>query len=138
MLSIGIVGSREFTDQTLMRRVIKALVQKHGPFRLVSGGAKGADSLAAEEHAANVPEGGQTIHLPNHPDAYRAFGQNFRDRAFGRNAWIVRDSDFIVAFFVTPEMKGGTLNTVNHARRSGKAVYAHMGDGRWVVEDPSK
>jgi len=125
---IGIVGSRKFNDRLLMRRVIQRFLTTHGPFTIVSGGAAGADTLAVDisirvQGATN----GHIIHRLDSPEAFAAFGNDFRARAFGRNGWIVRDSDFLVAFFVTPEPSGGTLNTLNQAVRAGKLVHAHFG-----------
>ena len=124
MTRIAIVGSREFKDATLMRRVVERLVQTHGEFTLVRGGAKGADTLAQFAcAAAGLPK--PIIFLPNREKAKQAFGSSFRDRAFGRNKWIVDHADICVAFFVGKTMTGGTLNTVNHARRKGITIYAY-------------
>jgi hypothetical protein len=131
---IAFVGSRQFEDSDLVRRSIEALRAKHGDFRLVSGGAKGADSLS--EHWARVlmPEQKPIIFLPNSEKAKQAFGDSFRDRAFGRNGWIVDNAQFVVAFFAGAEMTGGTLNTVNHAKRQGKKVYAYFAKtNSWVT-----
>jgi hypothetical protein len=137
MHHVGIVGSRQFTDVRLMTAVIDSLDTRFGSdWVLVSGGAKGADSIG--ERLFRVGHTSQPIiHYPDSRDAYRAFGADFRARAFGRNGYIVRDSDLIIAFFVTTEMSGGTLNTVNQARRAGVHVIAHMGDGRWVSYRPT-
>jgi predicted Rossmann fold nucleotide-binding protein DprA/Smf involved in DNA uptake len=131
-MNIGIVGSRKFDDPVLMDRVILRLRAAHGPFTLVSGGAVGADSIAHQQWELHHPGATPIIHLPDSPAAYEAFGMDFRARAFGRNGWIVRDSDLIIAFFVTPEMRGGTLNTVNQAKRAGTPVFAHFPWG-WDV-----
>jgi hypothetical protein len=129
---IGIVGSRAFNDARLMERAVEALRKKHGPFRLVSGGAKGADTLAEHACRAQMPDQQPIIFLPNSEKAKAAFGNSFRDRAFGRNEWIVDNSQFIVAFFAGASMTGGTLNTVNHAKRQGKQIFAYFAKtGRW-------
>jgi predicted Rossmann fold nucleotide-binding protein DprA/Smf involved in DNA uptake len=121
-----------------MTRVVKALVEKHGPFTLVSGGAKGADSMAALA-CLNGMQDDQPVPIifrPDDDDAFEAFGQSFRARAFGRNKWIVDNSDILVAFFVTNEPSGGTLNTLNHARRKGIPIYFHLGPtDQWVKEN---
>ena len=137
-LNIAFVGSRQFTDATLVRRSVEALRAKHGDFRLVSGGAKGADSLAEHACRALMPEQRPIIFLPNSEKARQAFGESFRDRAFGRNKWIVDNAEFVVAFFAGARPSGGTLNTVNHARRQGKTVYMYFAaTGKWETIPPS-
>ena len=129
MTAVGIVGSRQFTDVALMEHVLHALEVKYGHITVVSGGAKGADSLA---YAAACEDGLPTIiHHLDSAEAYEAFGSDFRARAFGRNGWIVRDSDFLVGFFCTDEPSGGTLNTLNQAKRAGKVFHAHFPNGEW-------
>ena len=129
MTRIGIVGSRQFTDEALMSHVLTRFIASGDDITIISGGAKGADTLA--ERAAHA-RGFQTIiHHLDSAEAYKAFGNDFRARAFGRNGWIVRDSEYLIGFFVTPEPSGGTLNTLNQARRAGKTFYAHFPDGSW-------
>lgn len=129
MTHVGIVGSRQFTDLALMDRVVSALIENHPELTIVSGGAQGADTLAQRVATSwGVPT---LIHRLDSKAAFDAFGSDFRSRAFGRNGWIVRDSDYLIGFFVTPEPSGGTLNTLNHARRAGKKFYAHFPDGSW-------
>lgn len=131
---IAFVGSRAFSDSELVRRSVEALIAKHGAFRLVSGGAKGADSLSEHWALTLMPDQKPIIFLPNSEKAKQAFGDSFRDRAFGRNKWIVDNAKFVVAFFQGSTMTGGTLNTVNHAKRQGKIVYAYFAKtGQWVT-----
>jgi predicted Rossmann fold nucleotide-binding protein DprA/Smf involved in DNA uptake len=45
--TLGIVGARTFTDYSRMERFIREVINEHGlPGQVVSGGARGADSLA--------------------------------------------------------------------------------------------
>jgi hypothetical protein len=130
MTHIGIVGSRQFTDYDLMVRVLDSLDARHPDgWTLVSGGAAGADSLAESLFRQRHPSIEPIIHRLDSPEAYAAFGDGFRDRAFGRNGWIVRDSTYLIAFFVTDAPSGGTLNTLNQARRAGRLVHCHFPHG---------
>lgn len=141
-MRIGFVGSRKFQNRALVSRVVARLHEIHGPFDFVSGGAKGADSISQSVWFAAARDWFQaegvaehlTIHYPDSGEAYREFGDNFRDRAFGRNKWIVDDADILVCFYATPEPKGGTLNTHNHARRKGIPIYYHTTKG-WRTEN---
>jgi len=133
-MNIAFVGSRAFSDSELVRRSVEALRAKHGDFRLVSGGAKGADSLGEHWARTLMPDQKPIIFLPNSEKAKAVFGDSFRDRAFGRNGWIVDNAEVVVAFFQGAAMSGGTLNTVNHAKRQGKMVYAYFAKtGQWVT-----
>jgi hypothetical protein len=80
---LAVVGSRTFDDEALLERTLDAFIARHGvPAVLVSGGARGADTLA-ERYAGNhgIPV------LILHPDW----------RKHGRGAGLVRNAD--VAFW---------------------------------------
>jgi predicted Rossmann fold nucleotide-binding protein DprA/Smf involved in DNA uptake len=106
----GIVGYRNFTDGARFDRELAALVETRGaPARVVSGGAAGADTLAAGwAKSRGLP---LVEHLPATADAY-----GFK----ARNTLIVQDSDLIVAF-LSPKSRG-THDTLNKARRAKKPV----------------
>ena len=78
---------------------------------IVSGGAKGVDSLAAK--AAEAAGLGVELHLPN----YALYG---RAAPHVRNREIVRACDRLVAFW--DGVSRGTAGTVALARRMGKPV----------------
>ena len=145
-MNIAIVGSRGYDGahaNSLIPRVVRRLIQVYGEFTLVSGGCPdGADTIS--EHAVRAIDGmpNPIIFLANSEKAKQAFGPVFRDRAFGRNKWIVDNAELCVAFFsgtYNPNakndgMKGGTLNTVNHAFRKGIKVQAYFAKSdRWVT-----
>ena len=120
-LALGIVGSREFDDLERFDDKIAEWIELHGmPTHVVSGGAQGADTMAAQWADDNgIP---LIIHKPN----YRLHG---RDATFVRNKKIVDSSDHILAF---PSINGGgTHNTIQHALRAKKPVHMHY------IEHPS-
>ena len=48
-MNIAIVGGRDFNDYTLLKESVLAYIDMHEkPENIVSGGAKGADTLAAQ------------------------------------------------------------------------------------------
>jgi hypothetical protein len=117
-VKVGIVGSLNFTDRGLMLRAIEDMPRY--PDRIVSGGAIGADSLAAELAAgADIP---LTIHLPDR----ERYG--WPAAAFKRNSLIVRGSDVLMAFFGPGEPpsvnKSGTMDTVRKAMK--KRIPVHL------------
>lgn len=142
-MRIGFVGSRQFRDEALVARVVSRLHQIHGNYGFVSGGAKGADTLSQNAYFQFMRDhlspdemmGHIKVHYPDSQDAYEAFGKDFRARAFGRNKWIVDDADILVCFYSTPEPKGGTLNTHNHARRKGIPIYYFCPGKGWRKEN---
>jgi hypothetical protein len=108
--SWGIVGYRNFTDRERFDRELSAIVASRGlPRRVVSGGATGADTLAAawaREKGIDFIE-----HLPKSNTAYNLLA---------RNSLIVRDSTLVIAFLSTKSR--GTLDTVKKAHLARKEV----------------
>lgn len=86
----------------------------HSCTMIISGGAKGADSLAkryAIEHSIPIRE-----HLPN----WELHGKS---AGYIRNKQIVDDCDFLVAFW--NKKSKGTANSITLAEEAGKLVYKY-------------
>lgn len=138
---VGIVGSREWPDVTAARcrveRFVRSLARKYPHAVVMSGGARGVDSWAAEE--ANRCELA-TVKFTVVKRDDRTYGHHvafhrvtdmklraewedwcdgeyvtFRDAAFARNTWIVKASTQVVAFW--NETSNGTRNSIFEARR---------------------
>jgi predicted Rossmann-fold nucleotide-binding protein len=85
---------------------------------VISGGCRGVDSWAAEaarsrgmkviEYLPDLP-----LNLSSHWEFTRAY--------HARNRQIAENSDVIYAF-VAPDRKGGTENTIKHAKKLGIRV----------------
>ena len=117
-MNVAIVGSREFTDG----RVIRASIERLRPTTIVSGGARGADSLGAFwARELSIPT---IIHLPD----WDRFGKS---AGYRRNELIVRDSDMVLAFFAPGPRSRGTQHTVAIARAAGKTVHIYH-EGVWT------
>jgi hypothetical protein len=111
-MKIAIVGSRAFSDYELMEKWIPALIpQKEAITEIVSGGARGADSLA--ERYARKHE----IPLKVFPANWNLYGKS---AGFMRNAEIVAYCDRVIAFW--DGFSHGTQDTMNKARIAGKPV----------------
>ena len=105
---IAIVGSREFGNYLQLKREIEGLYIE-GDW-LVSGGAKGADSMAqrlAKEKGLPI-----IIFYPNWK------GKEGRGAGFLRNKQIVENSDMVLAFYQKGRFQeGGTANTISWCRK---------------------
>lgn len=109
--SLAIVGSRELTNYEWFKEHVQAFISEHGkPDLIVSGGARGADTLAriyAKENGIPIQE-----FLPNWK--------------LGRHAGILRNTDIIEAsthLIAFPSKVGrGTQDSMRKAEQSGKIV----------------
>lgn len=126
--NIGVVGSREFTNYTLLKSTLDFLLKHESrTVQIVSGGAKGADSLAAS--FAKERNFSLIVFRPKWLDInvlgarikFDKYGRAYNANAgFDRNALIVRNSDVLVAF--TYASKGGTWDTIQRAKEEGIPV----------------
>ena len=113
MLNIAVIGGRDFNDYDLMRKVLN-----HHNDNLtfvnciVSGGAKGADTLA-EKYAAEISRE-MVVFKPD----YKKYG---RAAPFIRNTQIVEFADEVFAFW--DGKSNGTRDAINKAKKLGKKVY---------------
>jgi len=116
-MKLGIVGSRTFGDKLLMVEYIHLFKTAYEmlfneKIEIVSGGAKGADSLA--EKVALISEIPVKVFQPDWDKHGKAAGHI-------RNQQIVDNSDIIVAFW-DGESKG-TKDTIDKARRAKKPTF---------------
>jgi len=117
-MKLGIVGSRRRilpADKELIRNRIRA----HHPDMIVSGGcSKGADRFA-EELAVEL---GISIMIFR-PDFRRFTATTTKgdiiNAYYKRNEKIAEASDYLIAL-VAFDRKGGTENTINYFKKSGK------------------
>jgi hypothetical protein len=110
-MNIAIVGSRGFSDYYLLETTILEHLcsAKKWPIKLISGGAKGADTLA-EQLAENFNLEIQ-IFLPDWDKHGKAAG-------FIRNTQIVEACDFLFAFWDGESR--GTKHSIDIARKLKK------------------
>ncbi|MBV5326158.1 MAG: DUF2493 domain-containing protein [Chlorobium sp.] len=106
-MRIAVVGSRNFSDYELL----KETMLKFTPSKIVSGGAKGADTLA-ENYAREY----QIDTLIFKPD-YKKYG---RVAPIIRNATIIDNANIVVAFWNGKSK--GTKNAIDNAKRKMKVV----------------
>jgi hypothetical protein len=114
-MKIAVVGSRDFVDVSLLYKILNDLKEYYNSFDpfdlLISGGAKGVDSLAeqyAKEHGIKTK-----IFLPD-------YLKHQQGAPIRRNLLIVKEADLIVAFWNGKSK--GTKNVMMTARKLNKAV----------------
>lgn len=105
LMKIGVIGSRDFDNYKLLAETL----QSFNISLIVSGGAMGADALAHKFAVSNVIP--FRVFKPN----YQKYG---RQGPLVRNSEIVKESDFILAFW--DGKSKGTFDTICKAKRSGK------------------
>jgi len=115
-MRIAIVGSRNINDYDLVERTIVAHVGDLSGVTIVSGGARGVDTIArriAKNHSLPLIE-----HLPD----YKQYG---KVAPLIRNTYIVSDADIVFAFSAKDRygnLSRGTEDAVLKAMRMGKTV----------------
>lgn len=107
MMKLAVIGSRGFANKRLMDDELR----KRQPLaEVISGGARGADSLGEQWARHNdVPV---RIFYPDH--------KNFKHAYHHRNRLIVEACDELVAFW--DGRSSGTRYTIGYARKMGKPV----------------
>ena len=107
MKKLAVLGSRTFTDYNLLKKEL----DEYPPFILVSGGAKGAETLA-ERYADE--KGYEKVILK--PD-WKKYG---RGAGLKRNEEIINLADEVVSFW--NKMSEGTGHSLELARKKGIPV----------------
>lgn len=128
--TIAITGHRIYPDRASLLRGLNTLDGRHYYF----GGARGVDSDALEHIARTQPRSIRTVVVPNRlidqPASARAAIDRFSthvielkntgpDRYMLRNKFMVDNSDRVAAFYDF-RGRGGTFNTIEYARDTGK------------------
>ena len=108
-MRLAVVGGRDFDNAALMWFVL----ERYAASVIISGGARGADSLA--EEYAKINE----LNFICYPPLVTKY-DTFAEAALARNKDIVNAADAVVAF---PTKKSrGTWHTVNYAKKKGIPV----------------
>ncbi len=112
LIKLAIVGSRTITDIKFLNGAIIMHLKNKIISEIISGGAKGVDSLA-EQYAKekNIPI---TIFLPD-------WDQHGKKAGYLRNIQIAKYSDVILAIW--DGKSKGTEHTINLAKKHNKIVY---------------
>ncbi len=111
-MRLAIVGGRDFNDSALLASIIHNFTSPHFFRHIISGGAKGADSLGAEFARHNG------LKLTVFPAEWGKFGKS---AGFLRNQTIVDNCDMILAFW--DGVSQGTADTIAKAKKAKKPTF---------------
>lgn len=119
-MKLAIVGSRTFNDEFLMAEYLTIFTTAYGftdevnppDVEVISGGAKGADSLG--ERFAKINRCPVTIFKPD----WDKYGKS---AGFIRNQQIVDTCDIVLAFW--DGKSKGTQDTINKAKKTKKPTF---------------
>lgn len=112
-MKLAIIGSRDFNDYDFLKKSVSDFLKRHSLTctHIVSGGAKGADTLAyrfALEHQLEM--------IVFKPD-WKRFGKR---AGFMRNTDIIENSDMVLAFW--DGTSPGTKDSIDKALKLNKKV----------------
>jgi len=112
-MKIAIIGSRTFLDYELLSDTIKKYLSENNLIikSVVSGGAKGADTLAEKFALENTIE--MIVFKPD----WKRFGKR---AGFMRNTLIIENSDVVFAFW--DGKSSGTKDSIEKAKSLNKKV----------------
>jgi len=106
-MKVAVIGSRSFNDYERVKQTLSSMTIT----LIISGGAKGADTLAERYAKENgIPT---KIFLPDWEKHKKAAG-------FIRNTDIINEAEVVVAFW--DNSSRGTLDSINKAKTQNKKV----------------
>lgn len=124
-MNIGIIGGRDFNNYDILVSTFANLVEENKwdckGLTIVSGGAKGADSLA-ERLAKDI--GAKTLIFNADWDKYG------KSAGYRRNGDIVENSDIIIAFW--NGISKGTRHTIDISLANKKPIFVYDYYGKRV------
>jgi len=111
-MNLAVVGSRTFNDYHILKSTLDPLVESFGITTIVSGGAKGADTLA-EKYAKEY-----VLHLIVFPADWDTHGKR---AGYIRNVDIWNNADLGVAFW--DGQSKGTAHSFEISKKQKKKLY---------------
>lgn len=130
MITIGIVGSRKWTNKNKVSEAVDLCIEKYGKenIQVVSGAAIGADThgreVALEKGLPYVeynPAHTEWNLYSGKPKEF--YGKEYKvGHFFERNTFIAEDSDILFAFIPPNQESRGTMDTVRKAKKLGKYI----------------
>lgn len=133
-MKIAVIGSRNFTDYKRLTEELHRIIyeENENDFKnvvIISGGAKGADSLGAkyakDNHMKLIVHEADWKNL-SHPDARiksNQYGDYDANAGHRRNTLIINDADIVVAFH---NHSPGTANSLGKACKANKKIFEFL------------
>lgn len=107
-MKIIVAGSRDFNDYEQLAKTLDTILPQHSDIEIVSGNARGADSLGEKYAATNG------IRLKKFPAEWSKYG---KQAGYIRNQDMAKYSDMLVAFW--DNKSKGTKHMINLAKKCG-------------------
>ena len=111
-MKIAVIGSRDFNDYVFLSESLKFLSSAD---TIISGGARGADSLAERYAKENQ------INFVVFPADWDKFGKS---AGYRRNVDIITECDSVIAFW--DGKSRGTKHSIDIAKKQNKHVLIHL------------
>lgn len=110
-MKLAVVGSRDWQDVDFIKGVLDAALRRDSGIEIISGGARGVDTIAEEwARSREVP-------VTVFPADWNRYG---RSAGYRRNVDIVNAADVVYAF--QRNKSPGTQHSIDLARKSNKPV----------------
>lgn len=119
MTRLGIVGSRALRDNVRAYRIIHEHILAIQPDKIISGGARGIDTMCMEVALGLGYDWDDLIEFLPQPEEH---GGNYIRALFARNTDIADQSDILLALMV-PGGSHGTEDTIKKAKRRPISVW---------------
>jgi len=110
-MKVIIAGGRDFKDYDLLKKICNHMLSQSKEVEIVSGGAKGADSLG-EQYASDMG-----YKCSKFPADWEKYG---RAAGFKRNSEMANYSDCLIAFW--DGSSKGTQHMINQAKKKNLQV----------------
>lgn len=121
-MKVAVVGSRTITDSAFVGRYLNIIIAKQvpadKPVTVISGGAKGVDTLAMEY--AKLCGYDFVLFKPYHlVDRAEPYRPRF---FFTRNKQMADNADMVIAFLDPEAKSNGTRNMIDYCRKHNKPL----------------
>ena len=111
-LALAVVGSRDFSNYLLLKEEIEKLPEFSLITEIISGGAKGADTLGA------LYARDSQLQLTEYIPMWSKYGKS---AGFKRNTLIIQNADIVIAFW--DGTSKGTLSSIELAKKYNKKLH---------------
>jgi predicted Rossmann fold nucleotide-binding protein DprA/Smf involved in DNA uptake len=137
-MKVAIIGSRSITDKDFIFKyidlVVSSQVPMDQPLTVISGGAKGVDTVAYEyavEHGHDFILF-KPYHLIDRAEPYRP--RFF----FTRNKQMADNADLVIAFLNPKGKSNGTRNMIDYCRKNHKPLVVLEPDEGEIGDSPTE